>query len=153
LLLIGGGVRSTIERKVARLGICANVSFAGVRADVPRLMLAAMDAFVLPSLYEGLPLVMLEAQAAGLPCLVADTVTNEATVIPGLVKRLSLTESPSRWVDELLAVRHTRFDRAEALRWMRASSFTIEASAAELATTYGAADKDWSSPGPGSSNG
>jgi glycosyltransferase involved in cell wall biosynthesis len=141
VLLVGGGVRSAIERRAVELGIRDNVLFAGIRPDVPRLMLAAIDVFVLPSLYEGLPLVLLEAQAAGLPCVVATTVTEEATAVPGLVKRLGLTESPDRWSDEVLAVRNTRLDRAEAARWLESNSFSIEASAAALAAMYGNAKR------------
>ena len=67
-LLVGeGALRPEIERKVAEAGLAAHVVFAGGRDDVPRLMVGAMDLFLLPSLYEGLPLVGIEAQAAGLP--------------------------------------------------------------------------------------
>ena len=105
LLLIGEGpMRATIEEQVGWAGLRDKVIFAGPRPDVPRLMTAAMDAFVLPSHFEGLPLVLLEAQAAGLPCLLADTVAEETTVNPALVRRLSLSQTTEAWCDELDAL-------------------------------------------------
>ncbi len=82
LLLIGDGpLRTKIEEKVRRLGLDDRVIFAGVRADVPRLMLGAMDCFVFPSFHEGLPLVLLEAQAANLPCIISNTISDEVDCI------------------------------------------------------------------------
>ena len=81
LLLVGDAVGDTsfldaAHEKVERLGLAGSVRFLGLRSDVPDL-LQAMDAFLLPSHFEGLPLVGVEAQAAGLPCYVADTVSQE----------------------------------------------------------------------------
>ncbi len=67
LVLVGAGTGlEAIREKVRRLGLAGRVIFTGVRSDVNRLM-QAMDVFVFPSLYEGLPVTMIEAQAAGLP--------------------------------------------------------------------------------------
>lgn len=77
LLLVGGGEgMSKMQEKVQELGIAEHVRFLGVRSDVADLM-QAMDVFVLPSLYEGLPVTMVEAQAAGLPCIISDKVPPE----------------------------------------------------------------------------
>lgn len=77
LLLIGDGeLRTEIEKKVLDLELNNYVTFAGVRSDVNHIMMAS-DAFVLPSLFEGLPVVAIEAQTSGLPCFISDTVTNE----------------------------------------------------------------------------
>ncbi len=82
LLLAGDGERRTFcEARAEALGIREKVSFLGQRDDVPALLSAA-DAFVLPSLHEGLPLTLVEAQCAGLPCLVSDHVTREAALTP-----------------------------------------------------------------------
>ncbi len=78
LLLAGEGVlRPQIERRVRDAGLADAVSFLGLRPDVPEL-LQAMDCFLLPSKFEGLPLSLVEAQAAGLACLVADTVSPQS---------------------------------------------------------------------------
>ncbi|QHT61918.1 glycosyltransferase family 1 protein [Paenibacillus lycopersici] len=99
LLLVGDGPkREEIERKVKELGLSEQVAFLGLRSDVPEL-LGAVDGFVLPSLYEGLGIVLIEAQAAGIPCLVSDAVPEEADLRLGLFAKLKLTDDPAQWVD------------------------------------------------------
>ncbi len=78
LLLLGGGaLEGEIKELAKALGVADKVIFAGVRTNV-QAFYAAMDAFLLPSLFEGLPVVLVEAQAAGLPCFVSDTVDRGA---------------------------------------------------------------------------
>src|SRR5439155_1466955 len=74
---------------------------AGVRDDVPRL-LGAMDAFVFPSLWEGLPLALLEAQAAGAPCIISDAISEEADVVRRLIYRAALARAPGAWAGIVL---------------------------------------------------
>ncbi len=98
LLLVGDGVlKVQIEQRAKELGIIQDVIFAGVRSDVPKLM-SAMDVFVFPSFFEGMPNTVIEAQATGLPCLIADTITKEAN-ITGLVEYLPLTSTAEKWAD------------------------------------------------------
>ena len=137
-LWVGDGtLRRATEEKVARAGLTRNVSFTGARSDVPCL-LAAMDAFVFPSLYEGLGLVLIEAQAVGLPCFVADVLTREAKVVEPLFTPLSLLESPSTWAERILAVRSTRppVSRTQALALVEQSPFNIESSVRTLEEVY-----------------
>lgn len=102
LLLVGDGEQEEQMKQLAnKLGIQDEVIFAGSRGDVSSL-LQAMDVFCLPSLYEGLPLSVIEAQAAGLPCLVSDAVSDECK-ITDLVRQLSLHDSAEQWADELLS--------------------------------------------------
>jgi glycosyltransferase involved in cell wall biosynthesis len=139
LLLIGDGpLRATIERRAAELGIAERVVFAGLRSDVPRLLLSAVDVFVMPSLHEGLGLALLEAQAAGLPCIVADSVPNEAEVIPQLVTRLQLSQSASSWARFVFASRNyaSPITQDKALAAMKASPFSIGRATAELTQLY-----------------
>lgn len=97
LMLVGGGeLESAIKQKASELGISDKIIFTGVRPDVPAL-LSAMDVFVFPSLYEGMPNTVIEAQATGLPCLIADTITHEAD-ITGLVHYLPLGDA-GKWAD------------------------------------------------------
>lgn len=101
LVLIGDGpLRGQVQRQVSSLRLENNVSFLGVRSDV-RELLQAMDVFLLPSRYEGLPLATVEAQAAGLRCVIANTITQETTITE-LVNVVDVHESPSSWADVLL---------------------------------------------------
>lgn len=96
LVLVGDGEEAALVRQlVEQKGLAANVIFAGVRSDVPKL-LSAMDALLLPSLYEGMPNVVIEAQSNGLPCVISDTITKEANVT-GLVNFLPITEGTAPW--------------------------------------------------------
>ena len=77
LVMVGDGpLKADMELYTEQAGITEKVLFLGQRNDVPELLQAA-DLFVLPSLYEGLPIACLEAEAAGLPCLVSDEITKE----------------------------------------------------------------------------
>ena len=137
LLLVGdGGLRPDVERKARDLGLADKIVMTGVRGDIARLMTGAMDCFVMPSLYEGLPLVLLEAQAAGLPCIVADSVSEEASVIPELVSRLSLAQPVARWAEAVLTARGRRLPPSLAAGRLESSSFSIGASAAQLLQVY-----------------
>lgn len=101
MLLVGDGdLRGETEALTVELGIQDNVIFAGMRSDVNR-MLQAMDVFLFPSVYEGLPLSIIEAQAAGLPCLISDKVPIECRKTD-LVSQLSLNDSLSAWKDAVI---------------------------------------------------
>ena len=103
-LLVGEGpLRAEIEAKVNGYSIEKHFIFAGLRSDVPALMKGAMDVFLFPSLYEGLGLALLEAQAAGLTSVVSDIVPGESDAIPSLVDRLALGNSASTWAHAVLA--------------------------------------------------
>jgi glycosyltransferase involved in cell wall biosynthesis len=104
LLLVGDGpLKASIEQKVARLGLTERVIFAGSRSDIPQIMLGAMDVFLFPSLYEGLGLVLIEAQAAGLTCILSDVIPREADVIESLIYRLPLSGDASAWADTIIS--------------------------------------------------
>ena len=153
LMLVGDGpLRPAIERRVAELGLTERVVFAGLRADVPRLLLGAVDVFVMPSLYEGLGLVCLEAQAAGLPCVIADTIPAEADVVPQLVTRLRLSQPASSWARVIFArCKETPpITQDEALAAMEASPFSIRTAVAELTRVYETALAAASAHCPGS---
>ncbi len=119
LLLIGqGGKLQEVRDKVRELGLDEYVVFAGVRNDIDRLY-QAMDIFVLPSLWEGLPLVMLEAQAAVLPVIVSTNVTGEARCTE-LVRYKPLDDGAESWAEQVIAALKNAGDRnmdtGEAIR-------------------------------------
>ena len=103
LLLAGDGpLRGDIERRAAEMDV--TTQFLGSRGDV-RALMQAMDVFVLPSLFEGLPVVAIEAQAAGLPCLFSNTITRECAVVPELCEFLPINDPPEIWADTILSRR------------------------------------------------
>ncbi|PEL07031.1 glycosyltransferase family 1 protein [Bacillus sp. AFS017336] len=103
LLLVGDGeLRASIEEEAIECGIDKNIKFVGVREDIP-MLLHSMDLFVFPSKYEGLGLVLLEAQACGIPCIVSEAIQPEADLNIGLVTKLMLNEGPEVWANNILA--------------------------------------------------
>lgn len=100
LLLVGDGeIKDEIQAKCVEMGIADRVLFTGAVAT-PADYMQAMDCFVLPSHFEGLPMVMVEAQAAGLPILASDAVTAKSKLTP-LVHFLPLQESDEKWAQTL----------------------------------------------------
>jgi glycosyltransferase involved in cell wall biosynthesis len=136
LLLGDGPLRATVESRASALGLGNKVMFGGVRTDIARLMKGAMDAFVLPSRYEGLGLVVLEAQAAGLPCLISDVVPEEANAGVGLVFSASLKEPPAEWAGHLM--RFCGVKKATQDPSALAGFNSIQKSSAQLQNLYGA---------------
>lgn len=101
LMLVGiGELMEAMKRKAADLGIADKVMFVGFRDDRNRLM-QAMDSFLFPSLYEGLSVVLVEAQAAGLPVFASDSTTKETQFSPNM-KFLSLEQTASEWANEII---------------------------------------------------
>lgn len=137
-LLVGEGpLRPEIEARAGALGLLGNMHFVGIRTDVPRLMCDAMDFFLFPSLYEGLGLSLVEAQGAGLNCLVSDTVPKEVVLLPHLVEFLPLSAGVGTWAARL--TRRLDAPRAEltfALNAIDQSRFSIQRSAEELTSIY-----------------
>ena len=117
LWLVGGGelhdeLKNRIRAKVNDLGLHDCVRFFGVRDDVNRIM-QGMDVFVLPSLYEGLPVTMIEAQSSGLPCVISDQVPAQCN-ITGNTQIVSLKDSPEEWANRILDwVAHPNMERRE----------------------------------------
>ena len=138
LLLVGDGeLRPDIERRIAASGFRERVVFAGLRGDVPRLMKGGMDVFLLPSLYEGLPLVLIEAQAAGLPCVLSDTVSDEADVASESIARLPLDAPVERWADAVLRAGDVSGGaRRNTLAAVEDSPFNIVNGVAQLERVY-----------------
>jgi glycosyltransferase involved in cell wall biosynthesis len=97
LILVGeGSLRISIEEKIKKLGLNGKVKMLGSRNDVNEL-LKGFDVFVMPSLFEGLPVSLVEAQASTLPCIISDTITREIDLGLGLVKFVSLDRAPEYW--------------------------------------------------------
>ena len=115
LLWVGrdGGMQKKAQEKINAYGLNDCVVFAGSRPDVFRL-LQGMDAFILPSISEGLPVSVMEAQAAGLPCYISDTVTKDVD-ITGLCRFMS-NDKLSDWATSILEGKRIRFDTSSFIR-------------------------------------
>jgi glycosyltransferase involved in cell wall biosynthesis len=140
LLLAGDGpLRQLLVERIRDLGIGDQVILTGVREDVA-VLLSAMDVFVFPSLYEGLGLSLVEAQAAGLPCIISDVIPAEADAVPALIHRISLADDRGHWADCVLAARSRLAPGpADALAAVENSSFNISRGIDSLYALYGAA--------------
>lgn len=101
LVFVGNGPREMeVRQKTYALGLKDSVHFLGLRTDVNRLY-QAMDVFVMPSVYEGLGIAAVEAQASGLRCVLSDTIPSECQ-LTGNVKFMSLSNDPEAWAEEVL---------------------------------------------------
>lgn len=134
LLLIGEGEdEEKIKNKVKSEHLENVVIFYGVTKSIPQ-MLWAMDVFVLPSLFEGNPVVGIEAQAAGTPCIFADTITKMCN-ISGNVKYLSLKDPFNKWAEQIdIASKENR--NSMATEKMRENGYDIKKVAEEVQRIY-----------------
>ena len=135
MLVSDGPLMEEIQQKVKRLRLDNAVLFLGKRSDVNELM-QAMDIFILPSLWEGLPLTGVEAQAAGLPTMMSDSITEEVCITP-YAHMLPLNSGAKAWAGEALKLSETTrrtnthdsivragFDIRETAQWLE--SFYLE---------------------------
>ena len=137
LLMVGSGEekQKQFEAQVAGWGLSKSIIFAGARADVPRLMIGS-DLLLFPSLAEGLGMVVVEAQAAGLPVLASDTTPRECVVDSQLVQFASLKSSPETWSERALQIIESGGHHTRANSIVRQSAFAIENSAQRLRSIY-----------------
>ncbi len=138
LVLLGDGpLRGELERYAIERGIEGRVEFLGNRTDVAET-LASADVFVFPSLSEGLGLAAIEAQAAGLPVLLAEHLPPELDLFPARVRRLALDVPIEQWASTVMTLRTTSpLPSEERLAALASSSFSIHANVARLQEIYG----------------
>ncbi|HWO77458.1 MAG TPA: glycosyltransferase family 1 protein [Bacillus sp. (in: firmicutes)] len=137
LLLVGDGeLRKSIEKKVIDLELQDNVIFTGKQSEIHKL-LHTMDIFVFPSLYEGLGLVVIEAQASGLRCIVSDQIPKEA-FITDLVDVISLKEKKDSWVKIIVnnATSDNKNDRKNTYEQIKSSGYDINKTTKWLQNFY-----------------
>lgn len=133
LLLVGlGSEQNRIREKVEQLGISDKVIFVGRRTDVNKIM-SASDAFLLPSFFEGFPIVLVEAQCAGLSCVVSDKVTREVS-ISERVTHLPLEDGSDVWADVLLS--SSCGDRASASQQVADAGYDMHRSFKRIEEIY-----------------
>ena len=134
LLLAGQGpLEEEIKNKVKDLNLDDSVKFLGQRNDANELY-QAFDVFLLPSLYEGLPVVGVEAQATGLLCYLSDDMTKETKVLD-ITKFMSLNNTPEEWAKNILKD-VKKYKRIDTSKEMTAKNFNIKEEAKKLEEYY-----------------
>ncbi|MDP4083167.1 MAG: glycosyltransferase family 1 protein [Bacillota bacterium] len=135
LLLIGDGeLKREIEKKIRNLNLVGRVKLLGVREDIYKI-LQAMDVFVFPSIHEGLPVSLIEAQGAGLPCIISDKISSEADLGMGLVQYFSLGDK-NNWVSKLTKIASKHIDRLSVSHLLAKRGFDIREAANYLEQFY-----------------
>ncbi len=142
LMLIGDGeLETTIKAKAEQLGIADSILFMGRRSNVGELM-SAMDIFVLPSLYEGLGIVLVEAQCNGLPCVVSQEAYNEeVNVYPDRVSVLPLSCGAEAWAAHILSKASIQVNRNVDLDILRECGYDMKTEITKLEELYLQAEK------------
>lgn len=124
LVLVGQGeLEDLIKSTAIEMGLDDSVRFLGVRSDVPKL-LSAFDVFLFPSLFEGMPNTVLEAQTNGLPCVVSNTITQEVKVTSRVVM-VPLSASADSWANSVLETAKMNIDRQSASKEMFQKGYDI----------------------------
>lgn len=134
LMLVGEeDNKQTIRERAKELGIEKRVIFAGLRADIPEI-LSALDCILMPSLFEGVSVAMIEEQASGLPLITSDKVPNEVGLLPS-TEFIPLEADINVWVSELEKYRNIPRNRS-AIDVVRHAGYDIKTNAAKLQEYY-----------------
>ena len=135
LVLVGDGPeKNNIEALVQKKRLQDYVYFLGVRSDVPEIM-RALDVFLFPSIYEGIPLVLIEAQASGVPCVVSNTITKEVNL--GLTKFLNLNQPIDNWVTTILEnLNNKKHDWETRIKALKQKGYDVKDVTEQLEAMY-----------------
>lgn len=135
LLMAGNGeLLEDIKEKAKKMELAGNCIFLGERMDVPEL-LQVMDIFVFPSLFEGLGIAVIEAQAGGLPCITSEEIPEEAC-IPGKVERISLKSPADHWAKQVLKYKTINRERKTNCIELETEGYNVQNSARRLFKLY-----------------
>lgn len=135
LVLIGEGeLKNRIQQDAQKLGIQSKIQFLGVREDVNNLY-QGMDLFAFPSLFEGLPVVLVEVQAAGLPAVISDSITKEIDINNNLI-RLSINDTENKWAVTFRKIARKKLVRISNIRKLKEAGYDIKDVAKGLQDFY-----------------
>ena len=135
LILIGNGeLFDNIKQYVEKKQLSKVVRFYGTTNEVPQI-LQAMDCFLFPSFFEGLPVVGVEVQASGLPFVLTDTITKEVN-FSDLVNYLSLEDEPEKWADCVIKCSELKRNRSEYPEIVKKAGFDISEETKKLTSLY-----------------
>lgn len=139
LYLIGDGpLSSQLREQVKLMNMEESVYFVGSVSDV-EIYLQAMDIMIFPSKFEGLPNVVLEWQAEGLPCIISESITKECAPSE-LVQFMSIEENPEKWANKMVEMLNKKTDRLKDSQYgievLKKAGFDIEENASKLEQMY-----------------
>lgn len=139
LVLVGEGeLFEELITYANALNINDKTIFTGDRNDVPEILMGVFDIFLFPSHYEGAALAVIEAMAAGLPCVISSVIANESRVIPELIHPISLNCPAEIWVSKIekLLDSENKFPQEKASELIMKSPFAIEKSVESILRLY-----------------
>jgi glycosyltransferase involved in cell wall biosynthesis len=132
-----------LRQLIEQLGLTERIILPGARTDIPVMMSALFDVFVLPSLYEGLPISVCEALCGGLNVVMSDAVSDELNDwFPDRICQLPLNADIAVWKDTVAAMLRSKVPLSEALRSYEETPFTIEKSLEHLTAVYSVSGRD-----------
>ena len=135
LVLVGKGEEEeNIRKKINEYELNNKVSFLGIRDDVENLY-QGMDLFMFPSLFEGLPVVLVETQASSLPCLISNSITKEVDFLP-IIYRMDLKNSIEEWANCAINILNSNKIRSNDISELKNSGYDINITAKEIETFY-----------------
>ncbi|NLK23554.1 MAG: glycosyltransferase family 1 protein [Clostridiales bacterium] len=135
MIFVGDGVlEKEIKEKVKNIGLSDNIKFLGRRDDI-RDLLQAMDVMIIPSLFEGIPLVGIEAQVSGLPIVLSDTITEDLKINDS-VHYASIKKSPKEWAEIIISAYEQEHSRDNMHEFFKNSGYDIVREAKKLTYTY-----------------
>ena len=131
-----GSLDSEIREKIKLKNLTDEVIMLGVRSDIPHL-LAGSDVMLMPSLHEGFPVVLVEAQSTGTPSLISDSISSEVDLNLELVEFESLNSSIDEWVNKIMIIKNKKnIEKAERMRRLEEQGFDIYSSVKILSSFY-----------------
>jgi glycosyltransferase EpsF len=136
LAIVGDGPeRTRLEALAEEWGVSSRVTFLGMRNDIPHI-LKGLDVLVAPSLYEGLPVSLIEAQAAGLPAVVSTGISSSVAVVDGLVQFAPI-DDPSKWIKPISDAQKVQVSPQEVQHDLQSHGYTIDSLASTFRRLYG----------------
>jgi len=137
LVLVGDGeLRKKIQALVKEKGLDKYIKFLGIREDIPELM-NMFDVFVMPSLYEGLPVTLIEAQAAGTPCVVSNNITKEVDMGLNLIEFVSLNSPIEDWINKIIEKAGKKYRHFDKIREIyKERKYDVEETAKDIMEIY-----------------
>ena len=135
LLLVGDGeLKHQIKDEILRLNLDNKILMLGTRHDVRNLMFMS-DVFLFPSLYEGLPMVLVEAQATGLPCLIADNISDEI-LLTDFIKKANIKLPVTRYAGKALNMLDYNDNREEAYTLVKKAGYDVTNTISQMEKIY-----------------